>query len=274
MSKSIPLFYWSSQVFEKKNRENYGDLLSKYIVTQVSGQEARFYNAVGGRKKWFQPQYLMAIGSILSYAFKNAHVWGSGIIHKEDNIQKATFYAVRGPLSRKRILEQGYSCPEVYGDPALLLPTFYNPTVTKEVEVGIIPHYVDYDEVYKDYDKQEGIVVIDLMTQDVEQTTAQILTCKRIVSSSLHGVIVAHAYGIPAIWVQFSGKLSGDNIKYADYFLSVGIDPYTAEKLEIKQTKEMFLRKVNNLPNLPEKEKINALKKGLVKSFPDKFLTE
>ena len=103
MSKKLPLFYWSSKVFEKKTQENYGDILSEYIVEQCSGGEVLFFNAPKQRKKWFKKPYLMAIGSIMKYATPTASVWGSGIISKEDVFGRANFCAVRGPLSRKRI---------------------------------------------------------------------------------------------------------------------------------------------------------------------------
>lgn len=269
MSKKLRLFYWSSKVFEKKTKENYGDILSAYIVTKVSGKEAVFYNAPASRKKFIKKPYLMAIGSILQYATNRATVWGSGIISKDDTPGAARYCAVRGPLSRKRILELGHTCPEVYGDPALLLPAFYNPSITKNYELGIIPHYVDYAHCKNTYG--DTLPVIDLMTDDFFATTDQMLSCKAIVSSSLHGVIVAHAYGIPAIWVQFSDKLSGDNTKYADYFRSVGLAPYTAELLTEPKAQDYLLDKIKELPALPDPVILKKVVDQLEKAFPQSF---
>ncbi|MCC4230156.1 polysaccharide pyruvyl transferase family protein [Zunongwangia profunda] len=238
--KKIPLFYWSSVKFENKPKENYGDLLSKYIVEKISAEKVKWVHPK--KQPWYRldkTNYL-GIGSILAHASKNSIVWGSGIIDQKHSIEKADFRAVRGPKTRDRILALGYNCAEVYGDPALLLPKFYNPTVEKEFQTGIIPHYVDYDHVIALAKQNANLKVIDMLTDDIEQTTREILSCKRIVSSSLHGLIVAHAYGIPAIWAKFSDKIFGDGIKYQDYFLSVGLGenkPLTIDFHELNSDK-------------------------------------
>jgi len=272
MANTIPLFYWSSKVFEHKAHENYGDILATYIVKEVSKKEVRFYNAPGNRKKLFKKEYLMAIGSILSYAQSKAWVWGSGIISKEARFEKATFCAVRGPLSRKRILELGYSCPETYGDPALLLPDFYSPAIEKKYRYGFIPHYVDHNIVESYYKDEDEVSIINLLNDNWSFTTDRILECEYIISSSLHGVIVAQAYGIPAIWVQFSDRLSGDNIKFADYFLSVGIKPYTAVFIDSYKKIEFYKTLFSTTPGLVNKEKLTTLKGELIAAFPNIFL--
>ena len=43
----------------------------------------------------------------------------------------------------------------------------------------------------------------------------------KIVSSSLHGLIVSDAYKIPNVWIQFYNNIRGDNTKFYDYFKSV-----------------------------------------------------
>ncbi|GGG28158.1 GumL protein [Dokdonia pacifica] len=272
MSKQIPLFYWSSKVFEKKDQENYGDILSAQIVSWVSGKEVSFYNAPQKKKSWFKKSYLMAIGSIMNYTQPKAMVWGSGIISRKDQFSNATFCAVRGPLSRKRILELGYSCPEVYGDPAILLPDYYVPAIEKKYAYGFIPHYVDYDVVSGWYDTEENTTVLNLINDDVYHTTDRILECKKIISSSLHGVIVAQTYGIPAVWVQFSNKLSGDNVKYDDYFLSVGITPYKPifieEKIPLQEYEAIF----STVETIPDIEKLKEVRIMLKNAFPKEFL--
>ena len=145
--KKIPLFYWSEIKFIFKKKENYGDLLSKYLVEKISGKEIKW---VHPKKqpwhKWDKKNYV-TIGSILHHASKDSIVWGSGIIDNEQTLAKADFLAVRGPQTRKILLDLGYDCPEVYGDPALLLPKYYHPEVNKKYKLGIIPHYHDFNSV-------------------------------------------------------------------------------------------------------------------------------
>ena len=107
----------------------------------------------------------------------------------------------------------GIDC--VVGDPALLLPKVYNPLVQKKHDLGIIPHYGHYEEILK---TQSPAHIIDPFLP-TEQFINEVLSCNVIYSSSLHGLIVADAYGIPNKWVIY-----GDTFKYRDYY-STTINP-------------------------------------------------
>ena len=229
MSKKIKLFWWSEIYLMNKPRENFGDLVGKYLVEKISKKRIIFVHPK--KQKWkhyLQPIYATA-GSILAHVTPQCIVWGSGIINKEQKVEAAKFLSVRGPQTRKRLLEQGYQVPELYGDPALLLPKYHAPIIKKSYKFGIVPHYVDFETVKHEFKDHNEIKVIDLMTNSIEEVIDQFLTCEKIYSSSLHGLIVAHAYKIPAIWIKPSDKLFGDDIKFQDYFESVGIQMYIPE---------------------------------------------
>lgn len=204
-------------------KENYGDVLGSYLYIKIAQKKPIHYNKIRPLKLKKMLPNIITIGSVMSQVKTNSTVWGSGIISSEQNVKQGTFYAVRGPLSRKRLLDLGYECPEVYGDPALLLPLYYTPKSDKKYKIGIIPHYVDFEYVQNLYSHIPDVLVIDLMTHDIESTTDLIYSCASIVSSSLHGLIVSNAYGIPSVWVKLSDKLAGDDVKFYDYFHSVNI---------------------------------------------------
>lgn len=265
--KKIRLFWWNEKVFHQKEKENYGDLLGCYLVSKIANKEVRFTKpSTFSFLNFFSPIYV-TIGSVLGNVTENCIVWGSGIISSGQSVKKAVFLAVRGPQTRKRLLELGYQVPEVYGDPAILLPDYYNPTIEKIYDFGIVPHYVDYELVKSFFANSKDVLVLDLMTNDIEATTNDFLKCKKIVSSSLHGVIVAHAYGIPAIWQKFSEKVFGDDIKYQDYLESVCLDFYSPEvQLEGLDLESLFHR----YPSLPSKQHIENLKVKLMEVCPFK----
>ncbi|MCR9183527.1 MAG: polysaccharide pyruvyl transferase family protein [Flavobacteriaceae bacterium] len=264
----IRLFWWSEPYLMGKPKENYGDLLGKYLVEKISGKPVRWVHP----KKFqisglWQPVYVTA-GSILAHVNKKCVVWGSGIIQINQVVKPAKFLAVRGPQTRNRLLEQGHQVPEVYGDPGLLLPLYYNPPTQKKYKLGLIAHYNDYKIIQPLYENDDDILLIDLMTNDIEATTDLFLQCEKIVSSSLHGLIIAHAYGIPALWVQFSDKLFGDGIKFQDYYESVKL-PFSLPEIEPgKQSSDVFLNRFNSQPALPDPAVIARLQKGLMDVCP------
>ncbi|MCX2837472.1 polysaccharide pyruvyl transferase family protein [Salinimicrobium sp. MT39] len=266
--KKIPLFYWSERRFIFREKENYGDLLSKYLVEKISGKETNFVHPK--KQAWYKTKKanLLAIGSIIHHASRDSVVWGSGIIDHEQELQKADFRAVRGPRTREYLLKLGYECPEVYGDPAILLPDYYNPQVKKIFKLGIVPHYHDYSNALEVFAGMQEVKVIELLTMDVEATTREILGCDRILSTSLHGLIVAHAYGIPAVWVKMSNKIFGNEIKYADYLESVELETYEAEFIENEISEEKISDLFKKYPNLISEAKLNKLKTGLLEVKP------
>ncbi|MGY5847671.1 polysaccharide pyruvyl transferase family protein [Salegentibacter sp. HM20] len=249
-----------------KEKENYGDLLSKYLVEKILGRKTNWYKPQSSKKK---TNYL-AIGSILNYADKKSCIWGSGILDRKHLVSCDKIFAVRGPLSRKRLLDLGIDCPAVYGDPALLLPEYYNPKIRKRYQLGITPHIVDYRRAKNLIIDNPNINIIDLSTYNIEKTTKAILECDAIISSSLHGLIVAHAYNIPAVWVKFSNDLYGDDIKFYDYLASVNLKYYTPERVLNPLNLVSLKNILNNVNNIPDVLQVNMLKEGLIESCPFK----
>jgi len=105
----------------------------------------------------------------------------------------------------------------------LLLPRFYQPKSDKKYKVGIIPHYVDFDICNKLFSNLENVKIIDVCN-DVEKVVNDICECEMTISSSLHGIIVSHAYNIKSCWVKLSDKIYGDGIKFLDYYYSINLN--------------------------------------------------
>lgn len=215
------------KVVYMSHRNNWGDAISPHLARRFSGEEVQ---KVTGDDQTPGVRYAIT-GSILGW-LKNPETvcWGPGLISPERHVNPhISILAVRGPLTREAVLAQGKHCPDVYGDPALLYPLIYNPQVTKKYEVGIIPHYVDQKEEWVEkHRKSNNVTVIDITgtAQEVQdhRFVNQVLECSKIVSSSLHGIILAQAYGIPAKWIKLTDKVIGEGFKFRDYLKSVGND--------------------------------------------------
>lgn len=198
---------------------NFGDILTPYIFKHLFGYRAVY------TPLHVKTPFMTCVGSIINKATEHTTVWGSGAMRLEDKPNyKAKYLAVRGPITRDLIIDNGGSCPSVFGDPALLLPKIYTPpAMNARYDIGIAPHYVDYEMVRNWYANNPEIKVINLLNSNVNAVINEMSQCRSIVSSSLHGIIAAVAYGIPATWVEFSDKLSGDGTKFEDFFQSVKV---------------------------------------------------
>lgn len=209
---------------------NYGDALAPYLVERLSGKRPVWTSIASASEKY------LTTGSIITGSLPRCIVWGSGIMNEDGVPGKADYRAVRGPLTRRAILAAGHPCPEIYGDPAVLLPMFFNPYVEKKYGLGIFPHYVDAEQVAHQYSGKDCLVI--LPTDSTEKVIADVLSCETIVSSSLHGLITACCYGIPCIWAEFSDGVAGKGFKFRDFFESSGIAQY--RPLDLRAPRDIY----------------------------------
>lgn len=237
-SDSILVARWASS---KTGTQNFGDVLNHNLIELLSGRSVVNYDDVFLFSD--RPVYSV-IGSVLNNLnFGNAVVWGSGFMNDTDRlwIKPKEVLAVRGPLSRNVFLKHGASCPPLYGDPALLCPRYYRFNEKKQFDLGIIPHYVDLksDKLNQILNSGISCKLIDV-TSGVEKVIRDILSCRHIASSSLHGLIVAEAYKIPSVWLKFGDKIKGGNFKFDDYYASIGEPDVKPFQLEEQFSKELF----------------------------------
>lgn len=195
---------------------NFGDLIGKYILEKMADAKVIYAEAHADYE-----HYVIG-GSVINHAGPKSIIWGAGLGTITDGINaEMKIAAVRGPYTRARALSLGVKCPAIYGDPGMLLPRFYTPTSKRDRKVGVVPHYVDQFRAYSRYAGEAHIIDV---FQPIECVIEDINSCEVILSSSLHGIIIAHAYGVPAAWVKISDSVGGDGTKFRDYFASVGLD--------------------------------------------------
>lgn len=191
---------------------NFGDELSPALVAAIL--RTRFPQA-----EWGSPRgqkKMLAIGSIMHFAQDDDVIWGTGVNGKaadaSHRFSSLDVRAVRGPRTRGFLLDRGIDCPAIYGDPALLAPRYLKPprpfSVSKEFIV--IPHYHDLAHF-------EGADNLVSPLQSYTQVLRNIVSARKVISSSLHGVILAEAYGVPAVLVLPKAD-EKKQFKYLDYY--------------------------------------------------------
>jgi pyruvyltransferase len=211
MAKELLIKYWWSP--------NFGDKVNFDLVKWISGVSPTLLRAID---RPGQENY-MVIGSILKQADSHTVVWGSGFSNDEQGFIESDaprrILAVRGPLTRDRVRKLGVGCPELYGDPLLLLPRYYQPrSKVKKYKLGLILHWKDAYVLKNSLVLPPWVVRIS-WDEEVDRYVDLVNSCEMIASSSLHGLICADAYGIPAIQVEFQPI---GQFKFTDYFMSVG----------------------------------------------------
>jgi pyruvyltransferase len=208
---------------------NWGDDLNYFFIKEIVKQKWLPY-AEAPITRYFHKKNYVIIGSIIDMVMTpKSIVWGAGLItaNPRNIVRPLKIHAVRGPKTREILLKNGINCPAIYGDPALLLPFYYQPKdKSKKFKLGFIPHYSHINQFLTLYSHNPNICVIKVRNYyEWHSFIDKICQCEYIASTSLHGLIISEAYGIPNVWLKMeSGELS-NTFKFEDFYASINKTP-------------------------------------------------
>ena len=245
---------------EYSHKLNLGDTLSPVIVNWMLDRRGMSLAAPVGQTK-----HLLALGSLLGRGIFDATVWGSGILEvptlqrlkHQKGVRSYDTRAVRGPKTRDVLLDYGFPCPAVYGDPGVLLPLISpaHSVASSAGPVGVIFHRTTD---LSDFELPRGCKRISIETSDYQRFVEELMGCSRIVSESLHGVILAESYGVPARAFLVGDRVSTCSFKYEDWYASTDrCETAFAHSLE----------EVLDQASLPVPE-LDSMRRALMDAFP------
>lgn len=252
---------------------NFGDCMSPWLANKLTNRPV-----INVRELASSTGAIAGVGSIIQMItpnHKKIKVWGSGLIqenHHEHVAKKLRdselqhVYASRGELTRKFFIKYDFSVSNILGDPALLTNKVFSINKNKKYKYGIVPHYVHYGFFTKI--KDSDICIIDVR-KPVKEVVELIASCESIVSTSLHGLIIAQSLSIPwgHLYINNSEKrLIGELFKFDDFYSMLNSDQVYQEKVNKEDLNLENIKKILNKTYLPN-YKSNYSEDGLLDSF-------
>lgn len=294
--KALRLYYCAAA-------RNFGDQMSPLVVSKISGRRVVVANDIIDAD-------LMAIGSVFydgwnicarTVPWKTSHgvlqrirsiranlkgpvsVWGSGFLL--DGLKdlalrqvKLDIHAVRGQITLDILRRVGFvnGLNIALGDPGLLYPKLFgiNARCSKFWDIGIIPHMSDAplgQFLFERFSKAGLRVKLINVTDSVESVVTEISLCENILSSSLHGLVIADALNIPSRQMLLSYYSIPDDqffLKFRDYYSAFGRE--MPAPLGIKDIVDDEIKVLNEISKsvVPSVDQISDITSNLVLSFP------
>lgn len=207
--KKIKAYWW-------KRVPNFGDRLAPLLLSRFAYLKPEWSPA--------SEASVVSVGSVLEHVpfGWSGYILGSGKLKETSELKfnpcKAKILALRGPLTAKDIPGD-----YVLGDPGLLAGELVEQQ-EKQWDLGILPHWQDgelADRFLNLIPKQFSCKVIDPL-DDPLKVIKEIGKSRRLVTSSLHGMIVADSLRIPRR-VEYCSKMKVDGglFKFFDYSASI-----------------------------------------------------
>ena len=199
----LRLYFWNEET-------NFGDRLSAEVVSYVCGRPVEW----AGPKKCD----LFAVGS-LAHVMRRSHkeprpdgskpwVWGTGMLMLPAETKytaNLNFAAVRGPLTQMHL-----NLPDdiALGDPGILSADALGRKPKRHDKIGIVLHFTRKlpDDVMQAVEKSGQFELIDVTDPDHMSVVEKIGACRHVISSSLHGLVVADSFGVPNTWLDPQGR--------------------------------------------------------------------
>jgi pyruvyltransferase len=219
---SIKAYWWSEA-------KNLGDQLTPLLLERFADMKVEWGSV--------SHSSVVSVGSILEHIppLWDGYILGAGRLKENSSLHlrgmnsgvTAKILALRGPLTAKA-LPGNYAL----GDPGLLADELVGPQ-EKQWDLGIIPHFSDLELVprFKALIPTKHSIRVIHPSTDPLIALREIGACRRIVTSSLHGMILADAFGIPRR-VEYCKTMDRDGgmFKFKDYSASISM-PFETGKM-------------------------------------------
>lgn len=250
---AISLYYWNDMPnFGDRLNEDVCKFLSGMNPVWASPKRCRaaFIGSIL-EKFIYRRKHWTADALWIRYFRSKVDVWGSGFIRPPEEpcerlMRRLNVHAVRGRLTLERLRAlTGSDLDSVtVGDPGILASKLY-PAKTSAFRVcGIIPHHAELAGIKRTdetvaIERESGILteatvkampLFERLAKSIpgslvinpesapKTVIGRISECKAILSSAMHGLIVADSFGIPNIRVVASDSLMGGDYKFRDYY--------------------------------------------------------
>ncbi len=258
-----PKIYWWNP-FGLTGAQNFGDKLGPVLLNKIFKIQYTYAD--------IEDCDIITIGSILNFVndVENIlqidhpiHVWGSGLIEPVNGpfVQNLNYSAVRGHLTADLLNIRNVQL----GDPGLLCSLVYKKSHNTRKKICIIPHHEEIDlPFFKSIQDNEHLTVVSPLAEP-DDIVPVIASSSLVLSSSLHGLIVADSFSIPNARLHASDRLKGGDFKFNDYYSALSKHPLQFEVSNNKDLEKIIKQTIKCYTPI---DNLKDLQNGLLKAFP------
>ncbi len=251
----LKLYWWNA-------KPNFGDELSRLVTAHAAGRDV-----VHAPPKEAE---IFALGSIMQFVRRTFRgggfgverpvIWGTGMMKAigPDFVDAVEIAVLRGPITASLLGVQ----TERFGDPGLLTAEAIGEVPEREERIGLILHHAQLGDarVQDALAREPRLHYIDVQGA-ADVVCREIATCAHVISSSLHGLIVADSFGIPNTWLD---PMDHARMKYYDYAAAIG----RALPLPLRHDEIVEMLPSLSQGDLPYADGIAHAKETLMTEFP------